>query len=128
MTHAYVCDIHVCGIGTPLVMQRESTTHETPLAHNALNHISRTGTTPYIYTHACTLAVSCPHVLAFLMLHRVSGIRAGQSGVAEISTWWLRLVGSLNSSVSFAKESYERDDILQKRPMILRSLRIVATS
>jgi len=29
--------------------------------------------------------------------------------------------------VSFAKEPYKRDDILQKRPMILRSLLIVAT-
>jgi len=40
---------------------------------------------------------------------------------------WLRLVGSLKSQVSFAKEPYKRDDILQKRRIILRSLRIVAT-
>jgi len=39
----------------------------------------------------------------------------------------LRLVGSLKLQVSFAKEPYERDDILQKRPMLLRSLLIVAT-
>jgi len=31
------------------------------------------------------------------------------------------------SQVSFAKEPYKRDDILQKRQMILRSLLIVAT-
>jgi len=31
------------------------------------------------------------------------------------------------SIVSFAKEPYKRDCILQKRPVILRSLRIVAT-
>jgi len=37
---------------------------------------------------------------------------------------WLRLVGSLISWVSFAKEPYKRDDILQKRPIILRSLLI----
>ena len=30
---------------------------------------------------------------------------------------WLRLVGSLKSSVSFAKEPYKRDCILQKRPI-----------
>jgi len=29
--------------------------------------------------------------------------------------------------VSFAKEPYKRDDVLQKRPIILRSLLIVAT-
>jgi len=40
---------------------------------------------------------------------------------------WLRLVGSLKLQVSFAKEPYNRDDILQKRPIILRSLLIVAT-
>jgi len=40
---------------------------------------------------------------------------------------WLRLVGSLKLQVSFAKESYKRDHILQKRPMILRILQIEAT-
>jgi len=36
-------------------------------------------------------------------------------------------VGSLKIYVSFAKEPFGRDYILQKRPMILRSLLIVAT-
>jgi len=40
---------------------------------------------------------------------------------------WLRFVGSLKLDVSFAKKPYKRDDILQKRPLILRSLLIVAT-
>jgi len=39
---------------------------------------------------------------------------------------WLRLVGSLKLYVSFAKEPYKKDYILQKRPIILRSLLIVA--
>ena len=30
---------------------------------------------------------------------------------------WLRLVGSIKSQVSFAKETYKRDYILQKRPI-----------
>jgi len=41
---------------------------------------------------------------------------------------WLRLVGSLKLQASFAKEPYQKDDILQKRPILLRSLLIVATS
>jgi len=41
---------------------------------------------------------------------------------------WLRLVGSLKWKISFAKEPYKRDCILQKRPMILRSLLSVATT
>jgi len=40
---------------------------------------------------------------------------------------WLRLVGSLTLQVSFAKEPYKRDYILQKRPIFLRSLQVVAT-
>jgi len=40
---------------------------------------------------------------------------------------WLRLVGSLKSYASFAKEPYKRDYILQKRPIISRTLLIVAT-
>ena len=40
---------------------------------------------------------------------------------------WLRLVGSFKLYVSFEKEPYKRDDILEKRPVILRSLLIVAT-
>ena len=45
----------------------------------------------------------------------------------EIDMGWLRLVGSLKLYVSFAKEPYQRDYILQKRPIILRSLLSVAT-
>jgi len=40
---------------------------------------------------------------------------------------WLRLVGSLKLWDFFEKEPCERDDILQKRPIILWSLLLVAT-
>ena len=40
---------------------------------------------------------------------------------------WLQLVGSIKLKVSFAKESYKRDAILQKRPIILSILLTVAT-
>jgi len=40
---------------------------------------------------------------------------------------WLRLVGSLKLEISTVKEPYKRDYMLQKRPVILRSLHIVAT-
>jgi len=39
----------------------------------------------------------------------------------------LWLVGFLKLQVSFAKETYKREYVLQKRPIILRSLLIVAT-
>jgi len=47
--------------------------------------------------------------------------------VVDIGMGWLHVVSSIKLQVSFAKEPYERDDILQKRPIILRSLLIVAT-
>ena len=40
----------------------------------------------------------------------------------DLHTGWLRLVGSSNLYVSFAKEPYKRDYILQTRPIILKSL------
>ena len=40
---------------------------------------------------------------------------------------WLWLVGLIKLQVSFAKELYKRDNILQKRPMILLILLAVAT-
>jgi len=40
---------------------------------------------------------------------------------------WLWFVGSIKLQVSFAKEPYKRDDILQKRPIILSILLTVAT-
>jgi len=46
---------------------------------------------------------------------------------AHANMGWLRLVGSLKIQVSFAKEPYKRYDILQKRPMILSILLIIAT-
>jgi len=47
--------------------------------------------------------------------------------MSNAATAWLRLVGSLKLYVSIAKEPYKRDDILQKRPILLRSLLLVAT-
>jgi len=41
---------------------------------------------------------------------------------------WLRLVSSLKLQVSFAKEPYKKDYILQKRPTVLMSLPIVGTA
>ena len=48
--------------------------------------------------------------------------------VSESHVGWLRLVGSIKLWVSFAKEPYKRDYILQKRPVILSILLTIATS
>ena len=46
--------------------------------------------------------------------------------VCDGAMGWLRLVDTLNLQVSFAKEPYKRDDILQKRTIISRNLLIIA--
>jgi len=53
-----------------------------------------------------------------------AGIKARKQTRERSIMGWLRLVGSLKLQVTFAKEPYERDDILQQRPVILRSLLI----
>ena len=65
----------------------------------------------YIYTqHGCIHirtnhgGVSSTHVVSTPQINPVMG--------------WLELVGSIKLYVSFAKEPYKRDVILQKRPII----------
>jgi len=51
---------------------------------------------------------------------RVSGLSLSPfKRVLDFGMGWLRLVGFLKLQVSFAKEPYKRDHILQKRPVIL---------
>jgi len=66
---------------------------------------------------------TCPCILKGFLQNEQCDLETG-------SQWymgWLRLVGSLKLQVSFAKEPHTRDNILQKRPIIWRSLLIVAT-
>jgi len=68
----------------------------------------------YVWNDVCDMTHSyvwhdslvCMTWLNLILLHDVAG------------TGWLRLVGSLKLSVSFAKEPCKRDYILQKRPII----------
>ena len=53
-----------------------------------------------------------------------AGIKARKQTRERSIMGWLRLVGSLKLQVTFAKEPCDRDDILQQRPVILRSLLI----
>jgi len=62
-------------------------------------------------------ATDITHIETASKLHRPPPLTMG----------WLRLVGTLKLQVYFAKESYKRNDILQKRPIIFRSLLSVAT-
>jgi len=71
------------------------------------------------------------HVNVFIYIYsyvHIAEIDVNTDMTADRGLRWLWLVGSLKLQVSFAKEPYKRDDILQKRPTILSSLLTVATA
>jgi len=84
----------------------------------------------YIYAYICIYIhiylCICIYISIYIYVWKYSVIKSGDS-TSLYGMGWLRLVGSLIFQVSFAKEPYKRDYILQKRPMVLRSLLIVAT-
>jgi len=63
----------------------------------------------------------CVWVYMCVRMHRVV------NNNASCVMGWLWLVGSIKLQVSFAKEPYKRDYILQKRPVLLSILMTVAT-
>ena len=71
------------------------------------------------YTCIFKYVYMCILDMYFFVYIYVGGLRAAMG--------WLWLVGSIKLWVSFAKEPYKRDDILQKRHIILSILLIVAT-
>ena len=114
-THECVCFICAGFEGFPPschIWMRQDT-----LCHIWMSHVTLE------YTHMCSIrgffarihytecVMLCAHVLV----------------VSSHVMGWLQLVGPLKLQVSFAKEPYKRDYILQKRPIISRSLLIVAT-
>ena len=71
----------------------------------------------YMYIHICM------HI--YMHIYMIKMDLTYETSVTGMG--WLRLVGSLKLQVSFTKEPYKRDNVLQKRPIILRSLLIVTT-
>ena len=69
----------------------------------------------------------CCRVLQYVAMCRSMFQDNLTSVPSQVTMGWLWLVSSLKLYNSFAKEPYKRDCILQTRPIILRSLLIVAT-
>jgi len=77
---------------------------------------------------AISALISCNTSSHFHVIHQlISKEITHSSHRIPVNMRWLRLVRSLELQVSFAKEPYKRDCILQKRLIIRRSLLIVAT-
>jgi len=79
--------------------------------------------------HYSRIHMRCPIWMLSISRYKCIHMNAVQLHKRHASFYmgWLRLVGSFKMLVSFAKEPYQRGYILQKRPIILRSLLIVAT-
>ena len=105
---------------------------------------TRTRTHTHTHTHTCIVNLACHDtkwicvLLSAVMCYGVATISRIDKNIFTLYhdeldsavmcyMGWLRLVGSLKLYVFFAKEPYKRDNILQKRRVILRSLPIVAT-
>jgi len=88
--------------------------------------------TPYVYLHTLSHTLVHTHTLSHTHTNTQTHQRTHEqirhlSHSCCIPMGWLRSVASLKLYVSFAKEPYKQDCILQKRPIIVRSLLIVAT-
>jgi len=65
----------------------------------------------FMFSHACILSHHPYHQIIYVMYDMMHDEIINIMG-------WLRSVGSFKLTVHFAKETYNRDDILQKRPKI----------
>ena len=107
--------IYLCQSSSTVQCNCRDTVHTCNTLQHTATHLN------IVQCNYCTSAPECPSVCLrkYVCLWR--------SICVSMTMGWLRAVGSLKSYVFSAKEPYKRDNILQKRPIILRSLRIVAT-
>ena len=84
----------------------------------------------YVATHISEKMIVFSYIGLFLTTQVSFDIfvARGSNSRVRYDMGGLRLVGSLKTWVSFDKEPYKRDYVLQKRHVLLRSLRIIATS
>jgi len=79
----------------------------------------------HMWNVTCLIYMWC--VTLLIRLWYVAWLTFMWYDASRLTMGWLRWVGSLKWYVSFAKQPYKRDYILQKRLTIWRSLLIVAT-
>jgi len=100
-------------------------------AERDLQHKASFGSSPLFQCARYVKVCSMPHKADSFMSHKAEVWEYLPVFAVPLSCpctmGWLWLVGSLQLWVSVAKEPYKRDDVLQKRRIILRSLLIVAT-
>jgi len=99
--------------------------------HKRISHVTRMNAVSHVWMCHVPYEWVVAHVNASCHTYEcvVSQVQMSRAILECVKSHmgWLRLVGSLKLQVSFAKEPYKRDYILQTRPIIIRSLLIVAT-
>jgi len=95
--------------------------HFTKVSKYGCHHTLRTRSRGYVYTHIYI------HIYIYIYMHVDTHTHTHTQRRAYQGMGWLQLVGFLTLQVSFGKDPNERDDILQKRFIVLGSLLIVAT-
>jgi len=107
---------------------QHTATHCNTLQHTVIycNTLQHTATRCDTLHHTATNCNTLEIQRFFCDQKKLTRIFGKWHGV-EIDMVLLRLVGSLDLYISFAKAPYKRDDILQKRPIFSKSLLIVAT-
>jgi len=80
----------------------------------------------YVYVHV-HVRLPWVHTRIHAARHRALHMLPYDQGYACVRVGWLRCVGSIKLQVSFAKEPYKIDNILQKRLIISSILRTIAT-
>jgi len=97
-------------------------THTCTSTHTKTHARTRTRAHTHTHTHTRTRAHACTrthtHTHKYAQIHTYTQLPP---------MGWLLLVGSIKLQVSFVKEPYKRDNILQKRTIILSILLTVAT-
>ena len=80
-----------------------------------------------VYEYLCACACMCVYVCLLLYVRGTATEKERVIVCVVSSMGWLRSVGSLKLWASFTENSLFYKSLLQKRPIILRSLLIVAT-
>ena len=112
--------MYVCAHSSYAIKYFDPTYIQTSIHTHTATH---THTNTYIHVCTCTRVYVC--VCMFVLVVSICIPVTSETKTAHMG--WLRSVGSLKLKVSFAEYSLFYRALLEKRPIILRSLLIVAT-
>jgi len=122
---------HCCNVFKYLTHKRSYLRSHKSDTHTYAQTHAHTHTHTHVYIQMNQLICTSINTKIHIYIYTYTIIHTILANITRVGSYphpytmgWLRLVGSLKLQLFFAKEPYKRDDILQKRRVILRSLRI----